>query len=151
MPEISVDTCSYGSPEFELCKDIRYQVFCEEQGYTVEGEFDDLDRECMHLLVRVDNMSAATARCYYDESQTDILKARVMAGRICILPTFRGFGLGRALMAAIEQHFPADEYRLHAQVSKQGFYEKCGYTTINGEVDADEGVPHIWMHKLVGM
>lgn len=147
MAEITTDTCMYGSPDFEKCKRIRKQVFVDEQGFSEESEFDKADETYVHILLKVDGMPAATARCTYDDENGDVLTATVIAGRICILPEFRQLGLGRHLMSAIEKHFPADTYKVHAQLAKQGFYEKCGYTAIPGSEDDDEGVPHIWMQK----
>lgn len=37
---------------------------------------------------------------------------------------------------------------LHAQCRVKSFYEKLGYTEF-GEIDDDEGCPHIWMNKQI--
>ncbi len=36
--------------------------------------------------------------------------------------------------------------KLHAQCRVKNFYEKSGYQAY-GEIDEDEGCPHIWMRK----
>jgi predicted GNAT family N-acyltransferase len=36
---------------------------------------------------------------------------------------------------------------LHAQLDKKAFYEKNGYSILDGTIDYDEGHPHIMMVK----
>ena len=38
--------------------------------------------------------------------------------------------------------------KLHAQCRAKEFYEKLGYVEY-GDVENEEGVPHIWMKKVI--
>ena len=42
----------------------------------------------------------------------------------------------------------AEEMMLHAQCQAKGFYEKAGYRAY-GEIEDDQGCPHIWMRKYL--
>lgn len=72
-------------------------------------------------------------------------------GRVAILSTYRAQGLGRELMQFIldfcKQASPENQIVIHAQTTRQRFYEHLGFTA-TGDVFMDAGIPHIEMwHK----
>lgn len=120
---------------------IRTEVFVEEQGFR--EEFDDKDRECIHLVLFEDNIPAATGRIYQDSGKTYI------AGRIAVRKSHREKDLGAEVMELLEEkarELGAEVLAVSAQCRAIGFYEKSGYTA-SGEVYFDEYCEHIHMEK----
>jgi len=111
-----------------------------EQGYSAEGEVDALDPLSHHLLAHEDGLPVATARVYLEDGTAKI-------GRVCVLNTFRGTGLGAGLILAaiaLARDHGAKRAVLGAQTHAVGFYEKLGFSPY-GDVYADEGEPHQMM------
>jgi ElaA protein len=117
---------------------LRRVVFIDEQGFSEDEEWDDLDAGALQLLVMEGDTPVATARLLYEGADGRI-------GRICVLKDYRGHGLGALLVRHGIDHFAAqDEITqvvLGAQVRAQGFYEKLGFAPV-GDVYDDGGVPH---------
>ncbi|MGI3166589.1 GNAT family N-acetyltransferase [Pseudooceanicola sp. 200-1SW] len=119
------------------CFALREEVFMAEQGFTAEEEWDDLDAGAEHLLARLDGVPVGTARLLEEPGAGRI-------GRICVVKSARGTGLGAALVrAGIERLAARGHARivLGAQVRAMGFYEGLGFRAIGPEYD-DGGVPH---------
>lgn len=117
---------------------IRHQVFIEEQGVPIEEERDSYDLEAWHWLAWNQGMPIATARL------VRIRPDQGKVGRVAVLPSARGGGVGRQLMFAI--HDAAQEEGivqlfLDAQLTVIPFYEALGYET-QGEVFEDCGILH---------
>lgn len=129
--------------DFDACLAIRIKVFVEEQGVPLNEELDDLDPVSIHLLASDGLKPAGTARVYAERHIGKI-------GRICLLPEYRGAGLGRALveagMAELRKLAGVTEVRLAAQVPALGFYETLGFQAFGSEFD-DGGIPHLWMKR----
>lgn len=124
---------------------IRREVFMDEQGY--EDEFDDVDGHALHLVALLDGEPAATCRLFAGEREGELV-----LGRLAVRGSLRGHHLGARTVAAAEAEARRAGARcvtLHAQADKQGFYERSGYA-VSGPRDLDEGVPHVWMSKMLG-
>jgi predicted GNAT family N-acyltransferase len=70
-------------------------------------------------------------------------------GRMAVLQAHRGSGLGAKVLEALEREGVARgllEFRLSAQLSARGFYDRLGYTA-DSEVYDEVGIPHIAMAK----
>ena len=70
-------------------------------------------------------------------------------GRLAIRKKYRGRDIGSWLLKEAEQEVKKRGGRqliLHSQCVASGFYAKNGYREF-GEIDDDEGCPHIWMKK----
>ena len=78
-------------------KYIRETVFVIEQGFT--EEFDEIDKKSIHLLVKVNNKRAATARIF----KSDNSSKKWTVGRFAVLEEYRGKGLGSFLMKKVEE------------------------------------------------
>lgn len=137
---------SYGLDGIEGCKLVREAVFVDEQGFSVELEFDNTDTFAHHLLIKADSKPAAAARIFIEGDTNEW-----HAGRICIMPEYRGTGLGLVLMHELERkvsELGGSRIVLSSQVRVRPFYEKAGYTAY-GEEYLDEHCPHISMAKTV--
>jgi len=130
----------------QISDDVRYirkTVFCEEQGFSVDGEFDDLDEKSYFVLLNDNEKAVATARFFMLSDDT----AKI--GRIAVLKSNRKMGLGRQLMEAAMEYAHekgATTFDVGAQHQAIGFYESLGFT-VCGEEYNDEGVPHYPMVK----
>ncbi len=121
---------------------IRETVFVQEQGFT--DEFDKLDLVSTHLVLFAEDDPAAVCRVYWDDTM-----GQYILGRVAVLQEFRGQGLGGAVVKAAEDYVREQGGRalhLHAQCRITAFYEAIGYTPY-GEIEDDQGCPHIWMKK----
>ncbi|MFJ5770954.1 GNAT family N-acetyltransferase [Psychrobacillus sp. NPDC093180] len=127
--------------------DIRKEVFVKEQGVPLEEEFDQfdtLDGQCEHILV------------YYEDEPVGTGRLRVVDGigkleRICILESYRKFGLGKVIVKALEEianRKGLAQVKLHGQTHAEGFYEILGYETAS-DVFIEDGIPHILMIKTL--
>lgn len=124
---------------------IRKTVFVEEQGF--HDEFDEVDISANHLVLFDGDRPVATCRFFKNEGTNDYT-----IGRIAVLGPYRGQSNGAKLLREVERivkQRKGDAIRLHAQVRAKGFYEKQGYRPY-GEIELEEGCPHIWMHKTIG-
>lgn len=124
-------------------REIRIKVFVDEQGF--QEEFDTQDISSIHFLAFAeDNTAMGTCRIFQADA-----KGEYFLGRLAVLCEYRGSSVGRQLIDAAEKYvISADGHsiRLHSQLHAKGFYEKCGYTAF-GEIEPEEGCPHIWMIK----
>jgi predicted GNAT family N-acyltransferase len=128
---------------------IRKEVFVEEQGVSLEEEFDEFDKLddlCEHILVSYNEQPVGTGRL------------RVVDGygkleRICILEPYRKFGLGKIMINTLEgiaKEKGISRVKLHGQAQAEGFYEKLGYQT-SSDIFMEDGIPHILMvNDIVG-
>jgi len=124
--------------DYAPCIALRKAVFVDEQKISVEDEMDDLDDVAVHLLATVGDVPAGTARLLIDGETGKI-------GRICVLSSHRGTGLGVALVEAALVHLRSvpgvTKAKLGAQDHAIGFYEKLGFEGYGPFYD-DAGIPH---------
>lgn len=127
-------------------RQVRTEVFVQEQGVPIEMEWDDEDETALHALVRNRlGQPVATARLL----QAAPGVARI--GRMAVNRVLRGSSLGREVLVALMQiaiRRGDHEVRLHAQRSAQGFYQRLGFQT-RGEPFDEAGIPHIEMFKAL--
>jgi predicted GNAT family N-acyltransferase len=113
---------------------VRFVVFVQEQKVPAELELDELDVDCVHAVIEIDDQPVATGRLCPD--------GRI--GRMAVLEASRGQGLGseilRALISAARLRGQHETY-LHAQLHALGFYTQHGYVAEGPEFD-DAGIAH---------
>jgi predicted GNAT family N-acyltransferase len=137
MAEFRIVISDWSSDRQRLSR-IRRAVFIEEQRVSEELEWDDDDAGAIHLLA-------------VDADDTPIGCARLLPdghiGRMAVLQSWRGKGLGRALLqkalelARAQGH---DIVRLSAQTHAAGFYRRHGFIA-EGEEYLEVGIPHLAM------
>lgn len=117
---------------------IRIEVFVKEQGVPAHLELDGADADCTHVLAfDRDGQAIATARLMPD--------GRI--GRMAVLKSWRGKGVGGALLQALlDQAVRTGLTRvyLHAQQQAFGFYARYGFQA-QGETYLEAGIPHFTM------
>jgi len=119
---------------------IRTFVIAQDRVYQ---EIDDIDLVAHHVLGYDGKQLVAYARVFEEDDH-------VTFGRVLTIPERRGTGLGRQLVDHIEAdlhaNFALQPISIEAQIDKQHFYEKFGYTA-TGAVFNFNGTPHIQMTK----
>ena len=122
---------------------VREKVFVDEQKVPPELEWDGLDAGCFHLLAEDPRGNAiGTARLLPDGH----------IGRMAVLKSWRGQGVGKALLLAVMEEGRRrgfDELALNAQLTALPFYEKAGFRAV-GAVFEDAGIPHrrmVWRRQ----
>ncbi len=121
-------------------KPIREQVFIQEQHISPEDEWDAQDAIALHFVVYIAGQAVATARLLENHS----------IGRVAVLKSQRGLGLGRLLMQHIIQLARQQcrpEVKLSAQVHAIPFYQSLGFY-VEGESYLDCGIPHVDMRLV---
>ncbi|MFY1712712.1 GNAT family N-acetyltransferase [Tritonibacter mobilis] len=129
--------------DLEACLKLRFEVFVDEQGVPVEEERDALDDSATHLLALQDGTPVGTARIVFQDDTAKI-------GRVCVVKTARGTGLGAKLIEACvnvaRNQARITRAKLGAQTHAIGFYEKLGFE-VYGPVYLDAGIDHRDMVK----
>ncbi|ARS51634.1 GNAT family N-acetyltransferase [Kushneria konosiri] len=131
--EITIETGDWATLS-EPCSHIRRLVFIQEQSVDESEELDALDAVCTHFLIVDGQIPCGTARLLPDGH----------IGRVAILTTHRGLGLGARLMHHVIEHARAKHFTecaLSAQTHATGFYEQLGFVA-HGAVYMDAGIPH---------
>lgn len=123
--------------DIQTCRHLRRVVFIEEQGVPETDEIDDKDDTAIHLLANDDGHPVGSARLL-------LLGKTGKIGRVCVLPSHRGTGLGAALIRAALTELRAQGMttaKLGSQTHAIGFYERLGFTATGPEY-MDAGIPH---------
>jgi predicted GNAT family N-acyltransferase len=117
---------------------IREAVFIEEQKVPANMEWDDIDPECATAIA-------------FDQAGNAVGTGRLLPdgriGRMAVLASHRGTGVGRAILETLiaearERGFA--ETVLSAQTQARVFYEKSGFE-VAGEEFMEAGIPHVTM------
>ncbi|RYY76148.1 MAG: GNAT family N-acetyltransferase [Gammaproteobacteria bacterium] len=126
----------------EFLREIRDQVFIQEQQVPVADEWDDKDETAKHFLVLDnDGKPVGCARVLIEKNLFHI-------GRVAVLAKYRKLGIGRELMQHVllwcRQQNSEHSVYLHAQTTRMEFYEHLGFVA-QGDIFMDAGIEHIEM------
>ncbi|WP_276357973.1 GNAT family N-acetyltransferase [Cohnella caldifontis] len=133
--------------ELKQAFDVRKEVFVEEQNVPMDLEMDEYDASvdaCRHFIAEEDGRVVGASRWKEYEPGTAKLQ------RIAVRKPFRGCGVGRELVLAMERDAASQGFvrsLLDAQCSAEAFYQKLGYSTESTETFLDAGIPHVRMSK----
>lgn len=123
---------------------IRTTVFVNEQGF--HDEFDKIDDIAMHFVMYDGNKPIATCRVFKKLEEN-----KYILGRMAVISEYRRQNLGTNLLSFAEKYVKdigGAELMLHSQCRASEFYKKAGYCEY-GEIENEEGHPHIWMKKIL--
>lgn len=135
---------TFGSDEYRLTCELRNEVLRKPLGLDLFSEDLNLEKDQLHFGM-FDREAGLIACVIAVRVASGTAKIRQMAVR----NGYVGQGVGRALMAAVEDRMALDGARnllLHARITAAGFYEKLGYIR-TGAPFVEVGVPHIRMEK----
>lgn len=124
-------------------RQVRETVFVQEQNVPAELELDAHDPLCQHVLA-LDPAGAAIG--------TGRLTPDRRIGRMAVLASWRGRGVGDALLTALLQRARELDWRevsLHAQLPAQRLYARHGFLPFGARL-FEAGIEHQTMHLLLG-
>ena len=136
MSQIKVIGAKWDKDRVEL-KEIRREVFIQEQNVPEELEWDNDDLTCEHFIAYADNEAIGCAR----------LIDQKKIGRMAVLKPYRGMGVGKLIIDHIKRHASQKRYtrlELSSQCHAFSFYKKCGFEAFSAPYE-DAGIPHIDM------
>jgi ElaA protein len=128
---------------YEIVK-ARYEVFACEQEITCENDFDDKDKECIHLFAIDNDKVVGYCRLLppglsYDDASI---------GRVLVLKEYRGKGLAKEMMIKaineIERNYKVNKITLSAQCYIKELYKSVGFKEVSEEYE-EAGIPHVKM------
>ena len=124
----------------DAIRSVRHDVFIREQEIPAKLEWDGLDRDCRHVLARdAAGQAIATGRLMPD--------GRI--GRMAVLKSWRGRGIGRLMLSRLVELAVAEGHTrvyLHARQDAAGFYRTAGFRE-TGEPFTEAGIPHVLMAR----
>lgn len=132
--------------EIDAALDLRFDVFCTEQGVSLEDERDGRDGEALHLVAVDDGAVVATCRLLTDGTT-------IKLGRMVVARSHRGRSLARALLDEADiraRELSGTRIALSAQLTAQAVYERAGYQPY-GDVFLDADIEHVMMEKRLGV
>jgi predicted GNAT family N-acyltransferase len=129
-----------------LAKQVRSEVFLDEQRIPVEMAWDEADEVAIHALTRNRlGLPVATGRLLQQAPGVGRI------GRMAVNRVLRGSNVGRDVLRALMQAATQrgdHEVLLHAQRTAQGFYARLGFLP-RGEPFEEAGIVHLEMvHAL---
>jgi predicted GNAT family N-acyltransferase len=131
--------------DLPTCLALRREVFIEEQGVPQALEQDGRDGQAHHILARLGGAPVGCARILIKGNTGKI-------GRVCVLKSRRGQGLGLALVEACLAQLRTVEginrAELGAQTQAMGLYARLGFTAY-GEEFLDADMPHRMMERAL--
>lgn len=137
----TVEQVDYTSALPEL-RSVRETVFVQEQSVPLDLEWDDLDPQCHHVLAR-DSAGQPIG--------TGRLTPEHKIGRMAVLASWRGRGVGDALLLALLEQARTLGWRkiaLNSQTSALEFYARHGFLPC-GEPFVEAGIDHQAMELLL--
>lgn len=129
-----------GNRDISVPLAIRREVFIDEQNVPEDMEYDEFDKQAMHLVIRDGERPVACGRVYFDGNTFRI-------GRCAVRREARGQGIGDLLVKLLllkAFEFTESAVRTDAQTAAQGFYERYGFVP-TGETFMDVGIEHVPM------
>jgi YbgC/YbaW family acyl-CoA thioester hydrolase len=123
-------------------REIRTEVFIDEQKIPAEMEWDDADTSSVHA-VAYNRFGVALGTGRLLEHVPGVAKI----GRMAVRQTVRGSSVGRAVLDALLQvarQRGDREAILHAQTSAAPFYARAGFAA-RGPAFEEAGIPHVEM------
>lgn len=135
--EYRVDEVSWAEMGEALAA-VRRAVFVVEQHVPEALEWDGLDPDCRHVAARDDRGQViGTGRLLPDAH----------IGRMAVLASYRGQGVGRALLTRLIEIARTRGDRmvvLHAQTHAIAFYRRSGFE-VSSEEFMEASIPHVEM------
>ncbi|MDL2206792.1 GNAT family N-acetyltransferase [Eubacteriales bacterium OttesenSCG-928-N13] len=123
---------------------LRERVFVRELGFSANNVRDAYDDMAYYALVFDErDVPSGTGRLA-------LIDDRFVLGKMCVLPSVRGQGMGDLLMRMLllrAQEMNAPAVYIRARLDAVPFYERYGFKLTDENEDV-EGQPHIWLRAL---
>ena len=148
-PNVTIDRVTNEGELFQALA-IREVVFIEEQHVPEGIERDADDARAYHVLAMKGGHAIGTGRLVALQAPPPgEAGAWGRIGRMAVLKSDRGSGIGTKMLAALEDEARRQHMAgiiLHAQTTALDFYKRYGYAAI-GDVFDEAGMPHMQMVK----
>lgn len=131
--------------EIDDCSTVKITVFTNEQNIGQNIVLDEKDLAATHFLAIENNEPCGAARLIEENKNTARLQ------RLAVLPQYRGKGIAKQIMQAVEIEAKKQKYKkivLDAQTHATGLYTKLNYKKAGKEF-MEVGIPHILMEKIL--
>jgi predicted GNAT family N-acyltransferase len=128
--------------EMKAALQLRYDVFCVEQGVPEHEELDGRDGESIHLVAVSNGELLGVCRVL-------MIGNTAQFSRLAVRTSVRRQGIATALLNAADSETLAAGGRrlvLHAQTYARPLYETAGYR-VRGREFTEAGIEHIAMEK----
>ncbi len=128
--------------ELDAALELRYEVFCIEQGVPRSEERDGRDQTGLHLIALRDDGVVATCRLVF-------VGSTVQFSRLAVSRSARRQGIATALLKMADSETRAggaNRIVLHAQTYARSLYDQAGYIP-RGRAFVEAGIEHIAMEK----
>lgn len=128
--------------ELKAAVQLRYEVFCVEQGVPEREELDGRDHQGVHLVAVGGAELLGTCRIV-------MVGTTAQFSRLAVRASARRRGIATALLDAAEaetRQAGGTRMVLHAQTYARKLYERAGYRT-HGRVFWEAGIEHVAMEK----
>ncbi len=129
--------------DMEAIRELRIEVFCNEQGFTPEEEYDEYDKTADFVVCYDGKKIVGTGRLILTN------EGKYKLGRIAVRKDYRkrraGFGIVAELVRVAKAK-GADAVYVGSQEHAIGFYEKAGFVVCS-ELYMEGHVPHKMMRK----
>jgi predicted GNAT family N-acyltransferase len=138
-----IEVLSWQSEMQARLKAVREEVFIKEQHVPLDIEWDEFDETAIHLLA-LDNLGQAIA-C------ARILPTKGRIGRMGVLKSWRGCGVGYALLdkaIAVCKSQDIKKISISSQTHAIEFYKKAGFV-VTSEAYIDANIWHVDMQLEV--
>ena len=142
-PMVRVELGRWQTLESEA-RQVRTEVFLEEQRIPVDMEWDEFDEDALHVVAR-NRLGLAVGTGRLLQHAPGVSRIGRMAVNRVLRGSQVGFSVLRALLLAASQRGD-HEVLLHAQRTAQGFYARLGFVP-RGEPFEEAGIVHIEMHR----
>jgi predicted GNAT family N-acyltransferase len=132
--------------EIAAAQQLRFRVFCEEQGVDRAHELDSLDRDSLHVVALDESGVVATCRLRF-------LERTCKLERMAVERRLRGLGAGAKLLGTAEElarERGAGTMVLNAQTRAREFYAANGYRP-EGSPFMEAGIEHVRMTKPLAL
>ncbi|MGD8617810.1 MAG: GNAT family N-acetyltransferase [Gammaproteobacteria bacterium] len=123
---------------------VRHAVFVEEQGIPESLERDGRDADCRHVLALAGDAEVIATGRLMDDGRI---------GRMAVLRTWRGCGVGRALLERLllqALQGGLQSVYVHAQLEVAGFYSRAGFR-LAGQPFVTADIVHVEMEKVLAV
>jgi predicted GNAT family N-acyltransferase len=128
--------------EVAAALELRWRVFCAEQGVSFEADQDGRDPEAVHIVAVEEGAVIGTCRLLFRGQVARL-------GRLAVEPDRRGDGVAAAILREADRvasDAGAESIALHAQTYALTLYEQAGYEEY-GPTFVEEGIEHVAMEK----
>ena len=122
-------------------RNIRNNVFTNEQHIDPGMDFDGQDGDAIHVLIIYKGKYVGTGRMLNDGH----------IGRLAVLKEYRGQGLGADIVLSLVKEAKNKNLKrvyLGAQKHAVGFYKKLGFS-VYGEPYTEVNIKHVCMEKII--